>query len=837
MMNGQNEQTASLIREGVDLMNNNKLQEAKKLFTQICATDPQQAEAWFHLSTINGRTGDIAAADECCRRVLAIQPDHCEARMNLGNVLYSQGKLDDAIAQYQRALQLNPNHAMAHSNLGNLLAAAGKYAEAAASYQAAIQVNPNQFAAYTNLGNLRMREEKYDKAANNYIQAIRLNPKDPSLRNNLGIALFKTGKGDEAQASFQEALRLKPDYVDACLNLGNLYLERGKQNEALAVFEQALRAAPNSAEAHNNLGTVFLEKGDIEQAIACFQRALDINPQYIPALNNMGNACRSPERFASYLALYGKTVELLPNPEQARIFFIENIRFISPAGYDPWLDRELIRCFSMPDVNYSAIAVVAARHLKHKYLIDSIAADDQSDLRDTIDQIASDDLFLLFLEKTFNIDADLELLLTKVRRALLSKHCRENGVGRQELRVVSALAHQCLNNEYVFALDAEEQRLISDLKNTIEQLAATSNSPDAELESDLFVYGMYERLLALSCRERLSGMPPAAWSEKFRQLLEQTLTIPLEEEKIKKEIVTIGDIQDQTSQLVQSQYEENPYPRWLSIPGLRKKNIKRVLKQLFPHFSPPTFLDEPIKILIAGCGTGQHPIRTALTYDNVEILAVDISKSSLAYAIRMARRYDIKNVRFVHGDILQLAKLDSRFHIIECTGVLHHMEDPLQGWKVLCDLLVDNGLMSIGLYSEQARRQIVAARSIIHREKLIPDQNNIRNFRRRIMRHELGDALYELCKSSDFYSTSRCRDLLFHFKEHRYTLPQLERAVADLHLAFIGFEFDNTQVTNAYRSQYPQDQDMTNLALWDQFETRHPNTFAKMYNFWCQKQG
>jgi Tfp pilus assembly protein PilF/SAM-dependent methyltransferase len=768
-MNRQNEQTINLIRQGLDLMNDNRLQEAKRIFTQICETDPQETEAWYQLSTINGRLGEFSAADECCRRVLDIEPDHCEARVNLGNVLYSQGKFDDAIIQYQEALQLNPNYTVAH--------------------------------------------------------------------NKLGVALANIGKSDEALESFRDAIRLKPDYADAYRNMGYVYVAQGKQTEALSAFQEALRAEPNSADAHNDIGALLFEKGEIEQAVSCFQRALEINPQHIRALNNLGIACRSPEKFPLYFAFYRNTIDLLADPEQARIAFIENIRLMDLARYDPWLNGELIRCFSIPDANYTAITLIAARHLKYKYIVDPISTDDQKDLGYTVDQISSDDLFIIFLEKTINIDADLELFLAKVRRALLFKYCRDDSLGPQEIRVIVALAYQCFNNEYVFAVGAEEQLIISNLKSTIEQLAISSTSFTAKFEANLFIYSMYERLHSLSCRERLAGMPPATWSEKLGLLLEQMLIAPLEEEKIKSEIETIGDIEDQTSKLVRSQYEENPYPRWLPIRRLTTKSVKQVFKQFFPYFPAPTFLDGPINILVAGCGTGQHPIARASLYHNAEILGVDISKSSLAYAIKMARQLGVKNIRFMHGDILQLSKLDERFHIIECGGVLHHMEDPLQGWKVLCDLLVDNGLMFIGLYSEKARKPIAAARDVIQREKIIPDQNNIRAFRQRIMRHELGDILYRLCNSSDFYSMSRCRDLLFHFREHRYTLQQLERAIADLHLTFLGFEFDNMQIIDAYRKQHPQDKDMTNLTLWDQFETQHPNTFVKMYNFWCQKKG
>jgi 2-polyprenyl-3-methyl-5-hydroxy-6-metoxy-1,4-benzoquinol methylase len=332
-------------------------------------------------------------------------------------------------------------------------------------------------------------------------------------------------------------------------------------------------------------------------------------------------------------------------------------------------------------------------------------------------------------------------------------------------------------------------------------------------------------------------VPLAAWSGTFQPYITEALLNPLEEAKIKQEIVSLGNIADLTSQLVQSQYEDNPYPRWTSISIVRNRNLGLVLRQLFPHFVPPPFLDGPIQILVAGCGTGKHPIQTAINYSNADILAVDISKSSLAYATRMARKYDVRNIKFMQGDILELAKLNQRFHIIECVGVLHHMEDPMAGWKVLTNLLVDNGLMLIGLYSELARKPIVAARDIIMTEGLRPNISSIRNFRARILRHEFGDFLYEMARnSSDFYSTSGCRDLLFHYQEHRYALPQLSKQLNELNLDFIGFIFDNVASSNLYRDQFPEDKEMKDLNLWDKFEHLHPNTFGRMYNFWCQNK-
>ena len=103
-------------------------------------------------------------------------------------------------------------------------------------------------------------------------------------------------------------------------------------------------------------------------------------------------------------------------------------------------------------------------------------------------------------------------------------------------------------------------------------------------------------------------------------------------------------------------------------------------------------------ILIAGCGTGQHSITTAARFKSSKVLAIDLSLSSLAYAKRKTEELAIKNIDYMQADILDLGQLNKQFDIIESVGVLHHMDNPMEGWKVLTDCLKPDGLMLIGLY-------------------------------------------------------------------------------------------------------------------------------------------
>jgi len=191
----------------------------------------------------------------------------------------------------------------------------------------------------------------------------------------------------------------------------------------------------------------------------------------------------------------------------------------------------------------------------------------------------------------------------------------------------------------------------------------------------------------------------------------------------------------------------------------------------------------------------------------------------------------------MHADILELYKLNRQFDLIESAGVLHHIAEPLAGWKVLVDLLRPRGLMKIGLYSEIARQPIIDTRTFIAKNDYGSSQEAIRQCRVEIM--EMPTNAYsktpKVLNFNDFYSLSTCRDLLFHVQEYRFTLPEIETASKELDLAFIGFELQDLQVKNRFKELNPRKESLTSLSLWHQFELDHPDTFIGMYQFWVQK--
>tara|TARA_B100000965_G_scaffold399657_1_gene420017 strand:- start:102 stop:587 length:486 start_codon:yes stop_codon:yes gene_type:complete len=160
------------------------------------------------------------------------------------------------------------------------------------------------------------------------------------------------------------------------------------------------------------------------------------------------------------------------------------------------------------------------------------------------------------------------------------------------------------------------------------------------------------------------------------------------------------------------------------------------------------------------------------------------------------------------------------------------MDEPIAGWKVLTDLLNRDGLMRIGLYSELARQEIVKIRKEITLQKVGTSESEIREFRQSLAKSNDRDH-QQLTKSSDFYSLSTLRDLIFHVQEHRFTLPQIKNCLDELGLKFCGFINKDTILN--FKNFHGKGADIYNLELWNQYEKSNPRIFAAMYQFWCQK--
>ncbi len=705
---------------------------------------------------------------------------------------HSQGNIQEAAKHYQYFIDQGFKDHRVFSNFGVIFKNLGKLQDAELSYRKAIEIKPDFPDAHSNLGNILRDLGKLKDAELSTRKAIELNPDYAAAHNNLGNILNDIGKSKEAELSYCKAIEINPDYAEAHYNLGIILKDLGKLKDAEISTRKAIEIKPNYAEAHLNLGKTLKDLGKLQEAFDSYLKSIDINPKLSNIYPSITSFLKDsdPSQLNKSKLKYIINLLLEKNDISHKELF-NAINFL--------YGNELISHLEKLDSDFSGIELL----INNKVIINA-------------------------LKKITLRDIRLENVLTNIRKYLCSKITKNREeISYPELKFIIVLGEQCFLNEYVYSLTAEEKL---SLKSIIKRCQNNELS-----ESNISILSCYFPLYKL-----LDQIPSLtsfhSSNQSFKELIELQITEPIKEIELSKNIKKLGSINDDVSQKVKCQYEESPYPRWRY--GSHQTNqkislIQAINTEINPNYIRQSIDNNQLKVLIAGCGTGNQILQTQ-RYKNAQITAIDLSLSSLSYAQRKINELKIDNVELIQMDILEVSLLEEQFDIIECGGVLHHMNDPSQGLKTLLSSLKDNGFLKLGLYSELARQDIVKARNYISSKKLQTNDENIRNFRQKIISGELSE-LKSFKSIRDFYSLSEFRDLCFHAAEHRFTINQLQETLKSNELEFLGF-FLPKQVKSFYKQYFPEDKKQTNLQNWARFEEKHPNTFIAMYQFWVSKK-
>jgi tetratricopeptide (TPR) repeat protein/2-polyprenyl-3-methyl-5-hydroxy-6-metoxy-1,4-benzoquinol methylase len=749
--------------------------------------------------------GDLTKAEVIYNQILKADPNQPAALHLLGVIAHQTGKNDIAVNLITKALAIKPDFAEAYSNLGLALQELEKLDEAVASYNKAIAIKPDYVEAHCNLGN----------------------------------ALQTLGKFDEAVESYNKALAIKPDYADAHYNLGNVHQELGSFDEAEASYNKAIAIMPDYAKAHNNLGIAHKEVGKLDEAVSSYNKAISINPDFTEAHNNLGNALQELGKHSDAFMHHRRAIKL--NPENSTFWagLATSLRSVSFTSIDGDLLQDLLSLVDQPTIHLADFVQPILSALGHHpefsqtlTLAGAVKPDSRLDYHRTVAQLSGTPLFLRLIALTHVGDLKIERMLTTLRRLMLQEAIAGN-IKDDGLPFTSALALHCFTNEYVFAEIDEETLSVEHLQKQISELVEHKQDVPSSLIVTLAAYRPLHKF------DWAQGLTEHEWGKEVSAVIERQISEPFTELSLRPQIPCLTSVQDTVSRSVQEQYEENPYPRWVKT-GLVEKSqsIGSVLRAAPLYFDLGDY-ESPSnpEILIAGCGTGQHSLGTASRFKDARVLAIDLSLSSLSYAARKTDELGVTNIEYAQADIMELGTLDRQFDLIESAGVLHHLGDPMAGWKVLVDLLKPGGLMKIGLYSETARQHIVAGRSMIAEMGYTSSAEDIRQCRQDFitMADDENVAMTKICYGQDFFGLSTCRDLLFHVQEHRFTIPQISEALDVFNLKFLGFVMKDQSAIKRFKEIYPTKSDLTSLTLWHTFEQQYPETFVGMYQFWCQK--
>lgn len=148
----------------------------------------------------------------------------------------------------------------------------------------------------------------------------------------------------------------------------------------------------------------------------------------------------------------------------------------------------------------------------------------------------------------------------------------------------------------------------------------------------------------------------------------------------------------------------------------------------------------PLRVLIAGCGTGDGAIMLATHMARSErageVICLDRSLKALSIVKERAAVRNLTNIQYVEGSLNNLAALKlGSFDYIDCCGVLHHLPAPLATLRDLVKHLAPGGGMGLMVYAPYGRTGVYMVQEALQHLAPLEDSPTSRlDIAKRVMR-------------------------------------------------------------------------------------------------------
>ncbi|MSP90292.1 MAG: tetratricopeptide repeat protein [Myxococcales bacterium] len=307
------------IHEGVTLLRDHNLFDARQKLQSATQADPKSATAWYNLALTHHRIGNLDDAMEAVGKAVDLNPTYSRAVVLQSVLNLRRGEAAAALAVLEKALGRRPADVM-------LLGAKARVLVELREYQKALDIgivaskldytNPEVLRyvaeAYLGLGREGLAKLALDRAFQTYTgdqeddlgsgsaAGAPAAPGAPapaptaaaarSARKQYDIRASRGGGSQRGVGS--ESLERDAGVAHIYYLYGRMALKRESWVEAREHFLQATKLRGDYGEAWNSLGVCWLVAKKGEEAIEALTRALEINPTSFEARVNLGSAYR-----------------------------------------------------------------------------------------------------------------------------------------------------------------------------------------------------------------------------------------------------------------------------------------------------------------------------------------------------------------------------------------------------------------------------------------------------------------------------------------------------------------------------------------------------------------
>lgn len=286
------------------LLTDGQIDEALKVFQQIVAAEPQDAQSQIRISEIERRQGQYEKALSTLNKAKTLVQDSTELSYNEALIYDSLGRYDEALGVLKQLLASSAhtdgkytdpeksNRYLFLDRLGAINREQNKTSEAVGYYKQMTELG-GEFALRGYQGEIdALREAHQQKEATAVASdAARALPKDHGVQLMYAGQLADTGKVEEGIALAKAQLSNGPEDKDTYLALAQIYIRLKQFNDAGDNLNKA-EALVAKPEDRLNIdfvrGTMYDREKQYEQAEASFRKVLATDPQNPTVLNYLG---------------------------------------------------------------------------------------------------------------------------------------------------------------------------------------------------------------------------------------------------------------------------------------------------------------------------------------------------------------------------------------------------------------------------------------------------------------------------------------------------------------------------------------------------------------------
>jgi tetratricopeptide (TPR) repeat protein len=310
-----------------DLLFAGRNDDAKRLYEDMVAKEPGDAQSWLRLSQVHMRLRDFAKAREAADRAAGIEPNNVEIRYAKVNILRAEGRTQDAIQALQEILDSTAKQSYNQSERGNRIVLLERMADmqrdadqtagAVATLRQIPDLDPDAAprASAEIIETYRLGKE-FAKAEQESQAAERKWPNDRVLRLTRADLMAEMGKSNEAAADVRKMLDGKDDR-EIYLKLADIYSKGKKFDEMAKVLDQAEKLSDSQSEKEGvwfMRGAMYERMKNVAAAEAEFKKVLASSPDNAGALNYLGYMLADRDmRLPEALNYINKALEQDPN--------------------------------------------------------------------------------------------------------------------------------------------------------------------------------------------------------------------------------------------------------------------------------------------------------------------------------------------------------------------------------------------------------------------------------------------------------------------------------------------------------------------------------------------